>query len=83
MNLIESIDAEIATLERAKAVLLSTPDNAKLLPETMKRAPGRPKKDAIAAKSVKKGKRNLTAEARKQMADAQKARWERVKRGKG
>lgn len=75
-RILAEIDAQIAKLQQARALLAggSTGTGAK-------RSPGRPKKAATtAAKPAKK--RQLSPEARKRIADAQKRRWaERRKSG--
>jgi hypothetical protein len=66
-NLLPLIDAEIATLKQARA-LLSTAD------APAKRKPGRP------AKPIQKMKRKLTPEGRARIAAAVKARWAKQKK---
>lgn len=70
-NLISEIDAEIARLEHARALLS---DSAS--PAAKKR--GRPaaiEGAATAAPATKPAKRVMSAEARKRIADAQRKRW--------
>ena len=80
-RILAEIDAQIAKLQQARALLAgsgSTP-----APTVAKKAVGRPRKNvaapapAPAAKSTgsKSSKRNLSPEARKRIADAQKKRW--------
>jgi hypothetical protein len=70
------IDSEIARLQQAKA-LLSGPESTK----TVKVGRGRPKgsKNSVPVAAPKasksKGKRNLSPEGRKAIADAMKRRW--------
>ena len=73
-DVIEQIDAEIAKLQQAKALLGGISDA--LAEQKMK--PGRPKGSTNAVKTPAKktaGKRTLSPEARKAIADAQKKRW--------
>jgi hypothetical protein len=74
-NLVIEIDAEIARLQHAKALLLgvSTPT---------KRGPGRPAKAAASppAAAKKRTKRTVTAEAREKMRKGQLKRWAAVKK---
>ncbi|ADV82238.1 hypothetical protein [Terriglobus saanensis] len=72
------IDAQISKLQQARALLTSTSVTATA---PAKRGPGRPKGTVTVAaptpkKAAKKaGKRNLSPDARKRIADAQKRRW--------
>lgn len=70
-SIIAEIDAQIAKLQQARALLAGT------LPERAGR--GRPKgsKSAVVAvaRAKKTGKRKLSAEGRKRIADAMKKRW--------
>jgi hypothetical protein len=68
-TIIAEIDAQIAKLQQARALLIGT------LPQTSGR--GRPKgsKNVVAAVSVKTTKRKLSPEGRKRIADAMKKRW--------
>jgi hypothetical protein len=73
-EIIASIDREISTLQRARTLLAAgTGGNVKR---------GRPSKAAAVVKALtskpakKRKKRNLTAEGRKRIAEAQKRRWE-------
>lgn len=80
-GIIAQIDAEIATLQQARAVLTGAPSAAP------KNGRGRPKgsKNAKAAKAAPAkasaaaptaaGKRKLSPEGRKRIADAMKKRW--------
>ena len=73
-EILASIDREISTLQRVRALLASGAGGAG------KR--GRPSKTAAVVKALtdkpakKRKKRNLTPEGRKRIADAQKRRWE-------
>ncbi len=74
-NLLTEIDAEIARLQHAKALLLgvSTPT---------KRGPGRPAK-AVASPATpakKSTKRTVSAEAREKMRQGQLKRWAAAKK---
>ena len=74
------IDAEISRLQQAKALLTGSEGPA------VKSGRGRPKGSknvkAAVAVPVKKGKRKLSPEGRKAIADAMKRRWaERQKQG--
>ena len=68
-TIIAEIDAQIAKLQQARALLIGT------LPQTSGR--GRPKgsKNAVVAVSAKTTKRKLSPEGRKRIADAMKKRW--------
>jgi hypothetical protein len=65
-DLIALIDAEIATLQQARALLAGA---------TAKKKPGRPKATAAPVPKPKKKKRNLSSEGRARIAAAAKARW--------
>jgi hypothetical protein len=74
--IIEQIDAEISTLQQAKALLngaTSTP---------AKRAPGRPKMINQIAEPVATtpARRVMSAEGKAKIAEAQKRRWAKSKR---
>ena len=77
-RIIAEIDAQIAKLQQARNLLQSSGGEA---PATEKPRRGRPRKDAGTAtlpapkKVGGKGKRTLSPEARKRIADAQKRRW--------
>jgi len=64
-SIIATIEAEIATLQRARASLTGSPQ---------KRGPGRPPGTAT------KKKRNLSPERRARIAAAVKARWAKQKK---
>ena len=66
--IIATIDAEIAKLQQAKALLTGTELKKKL---------GRPKKVVTIAVPQK---RTMSVEARKKIAAAQKARWAKAKK---
>ena len=74
-RIISEIDAQIAKLQQARALLQGSG------PEPQKKAGrGRPRKNPLTAATAKpaastKGKRTLSPEARKRIADAQKRRW--------
>ncbi len=74
-NLVIEIDAEIARLQHAKALLLgvSTPT---------KRGPGRPAKAVASPTTItkKKTKRTVSAEAREKMRQGQLKRWAAAKK---
>ncbi len=74
-RIIAEIDAQISKLQQARELLLGNSGEPKP-------GRGRPRKNAAsppaATKTVvpgKRKKRNLSAEARKRIADAQKRRW--------
>jgi hypothetical protein len=80
-SLLHEIDAEINRLQQAKALLSGT---------NRHRRPGRPAKAAAQAKTATPGKpatpveasrpkRVLSAQARKRIGDALRARWAKVK----
>ncbi len=74
-RILAEIDAQIAKLQQARALLAGTGST----PAPAKKAVGRPRKVVAAATATKqtrgKKKRNLSPEARKRIADAQKKRW--------
>jgi hypothetical protein len=73
-EILETIDREISTLQRARTLIASGAGGGG------KR--GRPSKSAAAAKAIvsgpvkKRKKRHLSPEGRKRIVDAQKRRWE-------
>lgn len=79
LEILATIDSEIATLQHARALL-----SGAAAPAAKKKA-GRPKKvvaapkkaavASVAAKPAKKKKRHLSAEGRKRIAEAVKKRW--------
>ncbi len=76
-RIIAEIDAQIAKLQQARNLLENSESSA---PAADKPRRGRPRKDAAATpaapkKAAGKPKRNLSPEARKRIADAQKRRW--------
>jgi len=89
-DVIGQIDAEIAKLQQAKALLSSGAVSVPAAP-AVKGKRGRPKGSKSAVKAVavkaptktvatKKTRKPLSAEARKRIADAQKARWAKAKK---
>ena len=72
-RIIAEIDAQIAKLQQARALLQGAPA------EAQKPGRGRPRKNPLTSPAPKavptKGKRTLSPEARKRIADAQKRRW--------
>lgn len=71
-KILAEIDAKIASLQQARAAILSLEEGA---PIKAKR--GRPKGSGnkLKAVAVAKKKRNLTPEGRKRIAEAMKRRW--------
>ena len=74
-SLLHEIDAEINRLQQAKAILDGTNGH---------RRPGRPANAAAPAKTARpvetsRPKRVLSAQARKRIGDALRARWAKVK----
>jgi hypothetical protein len=77
-RILAEIDAQIAKLQQARALLAGSGTTA--APVVAKKAVGRPRKVAAAPPATKstgssRKKRNLSPEARKRIADAQKKRW--------
>ena len=70
-NVLAQIDAEIANLQRAKAILTGAGLAA------TKRRPGRPPKSAQdkVASAIPKKKRKLSPEGRARIAEAARRRW--------
>jgi len=68
--IIQTIDAQIALLQEAKAILLGTDS---------KRGPGRPRATTAPQSSISPDRppksKKMSAEVRARIADAQKARW--------
>ena len=64
-DLLSLIDAEIATLKQARALVAATD----------KRKPGRPVKATAIAGAKPTKRRKMSTEARARIAAAQKARW--------
>jgi hypothetical protein len=75
-HLLSEIDAKIASLQAARAAILSLHADT---PVKGKR--GRPKGSKNVAKPVAR-KRNLTPEGRKRIADAMKRRWAKERTAK-
>ena len=69
-NIIVEIDAEIARLKQARALLATLGTAATKAGRITKKAP---------AKTKTRKKRVLSAEARKKIADAQHRRWAKLK----
>jgi hypothetical protein len=66
-DILTLMDAEIATLQQARAVLAGA---------AAKKGPGRPEPTAVSTvKPKKRKKRNLSPEGRARIAAAVKARW--------
>jgi hypothetical protein len=72
-QIIHVIDAEIARLQQAKALLLG--GNSVAHKSRVGRPPASPAPAAHAPKASKRKKRRLSAEGRKRIADAMKKRW--------
>jgi hypothetical protein len=73
-KIVAEIDAKIASLQQARAVLMGLDETA----VSAKPRRGRPKGSTNAVKAVApadKRKRNLSPEGRKRIADAVKRRW--------
>lgn len=81
-KIVAEIDAKIASLQQARAVLIGLNEGA--APVEEKRRRGRPKGSTNAARAEVKAaapkrgrrRRNLSPEGRKRIADAMKLRWE-------
>ena len=75
-RILAEIDAQISKLQQAR-VLLSGTSTSTTSAAPAKKAVGRPRKsvEVPASKPAASGKRNLSPEARKRIADAQKRRW--------
>lgn len=73
-RILAEIDAQIAKLQQARALLAGT--NATSVAAVTKKAVGRPRKNTLAPAPAKASKKRvLSPEARKRIADAQKKRW--------
>lgn len=72
-QILSAIDAEIAKLQQARALL-----NGYTEPAAIKRGPGRPKK--VAAPTAVASKRTMSAEGKARIAAAQKKRWAAAKK---
>jgi hypothetical protein len=70
MDILALIDAEIASLQQARAALTAT--------APAKRKPGRPKATATAAPAKKK--RQMSPEGRARIAEAMRKRWAAAKK---
>jgi hypothetical protein len=72
-TIIEHLDAEISRLQQARALLTD---------EDVRKGPGRPKASEAISKpvAVKLTKRVMSAEGKKKIALAQKARWAKVRK---
>ena len=64
-QIIESLDAQIARLQKARALLSGTGSGS-----------------VGAGRGRRRGSRQMSAEARKRISDAQKKRWAKVRAGK-
>jgi hypothetical protein len=74
--IVAALDTEIARLQQVKALLASA--KGKVFNGVVKNDPfGRPKKSASV---VSPKKRVVSAEAKEKMAEAQRARWAKVRR---
>lgn len=76
-RILAEIDAQIAKLQQARTLLSGSSTAAS---PVVKKAVGRPRKSAAAPVKAAvtptgRAKRNLSPEARKRIADAQKRRW--------
>lgn len=67
-EILSAIDAEIATLQEARSLLAVHSDPT---PTTVKKGPGRPKKD-LSAKLIKSG---MSLEGKARIAAGQKKAW--------
>jgi hypothetical protein len=70
-DLLSLIDVEIAKLQQARALLATA---------SAKR-PGRPVKPVIVSKEKPKRKRTMSAEGKARIAEAQRKRWAKQKKG--
>jgi hypothetical protein len=72
-TIIGHLDAEISRLQQVKALLAGT---------DIKKGPGRPKSNSTLSQPVeiKPTKRGMSAEGKKKIALAQKARWAKVRK---
>lgn len=73
-RILAEIDAQIAKLQQARTLLAGSSAPGPVV----KKAVGRPRKTAapaVKAVAATGAKRNLSPEARKRIADAQKRRW--------
>ena len=77
-DVLAQIDKEISKLQQARALLAGTPDAPVAAPKVGRGRPKGSRNTAIApppAAPAKKGKRQLTPEGRKAIADAMTRRW--------
>lgn len=72
-DILAAIDAEIAKLQQARALLAGAA-------ALERRGPGRPKKAATTATRKPSKKRKLSAEAREKIRQAQLKRWSAAKK---
>jgi hypothetical protein len=72
-RILAEIDAQIAKLQQARALLAGTTSSAPA--PSVKKSVGRPRKIVAAPAKKTSAKRSLSPEARKRIADAQKRRW--------
>jgi hypothetical protein len=75
-SIIDALDTEIARLQEVKSLLTATSRNSQT--GVFKGATGRPKKAASVAAPTKRT--GLSPEARERIAEAQRARWAKVRR---
>jgi predicted NBD/HSP70 family sugar kinase len=68
-RILSEIDAEIARLQQARSALVGISSSGTVAPRR-----GRPK-GSVNKKTAKRGKRNLSPEGRKRIAEAMKRRW--------
>jgi hypothetical protein len=83
-RILSDIDAEISKLQAVRATLSGLSGTLSVISPARRR--GRPKgsKNAVTVKpTAKKSKRNLSPEARKRIADAQKRRWAEIRKDQG
>jgi len=71
-ELLALIDAEIASLQQARALIAGGGEG---IPSLIRRGPGRPPKGSTDATKPAKKKRNISPEGRKRIAEAVRKRW--------
>ena len=77
-RILAEIDAQIAKLQQARALLAGSSSTA----PAVKKAVGRPRKSAATSSKATPKKRILSPEARKRIAEAQKKRWAETRKQK-